>query len=169
MSEQNNLQRGLIVVDLQAAFRPPAWQIAKIENILGNYEIVIATQFLNKVWSLYETELGYTRCQMGAPDSEIVIPLRPKLVFDRFSYGVQSSHIEKLKQFPVKRWDIVGCDTDACVLATCYNMWDNGIRFRVLADYCNSSGGKDVHEAALKIMARNFGKNSISGIENEIS
>ena len=158
MTNPRLTQTGLIVVDLQKAFRPPASMVEGIKTILPNYDVIIATQFLNRKWSLYETEINYTQCHIGSPEAEIVIPLSPKAVFDRFSYGVQPNHLQKLKQYPVQRWDIVGCDTEACVLATCYNLWDGGLKFRVLKDLCHSSGGPDCHEAALKIMARSFGQ-----------
>lgn len=158
MTGGGNHKTGLIVVDLQRAFHPPAELVENIRQILPEYGIVIATQFLNRPKSSYETQLGYTRCQIGSPESEIVIPLKPAAVFDRFSYGLQPLHIERLKQYPVAKWDIVGCDTEACVLATCYNLWDNHIPFRVLKDLCYSSGGEEQQAAAFKIMGRSFGQ-----------
>lgn len=158
MSAGEVFKTGLIVVDLQHAFNPPPHLVEGIRTILPEYGIVVATQFLNKAKSLYETQLNYTSCQIGSRESEIVIPLKPKFVFDRFSYGLQPVHIEQLKSCPVASWDIVGCDTEACVLATCYNLWDNGIRFRVRKELCHSSGGIEQHEAALKIMKRSFGQ-----------
>lgn len=158
MTDSKLTRTGLIVVDLQKAFRPSPDIVQGIAAILDQYDVVVATKFLNRQWSLYETELGYTQCQIGSPESEIVIPLRPKHVFDRFSYGVQAVHIETLKAYPVMCWDIVGCDTEACVLATCYNLWDNNIKFRVLKNLCHSSGGRDYHDAALKVMERSFGQ-----------
>lgn len=155
--QEKRAQTGLIVVDLQHAFSPPAEIVQGIAEILPKYDIVIATQYLNKKWSLFETKLGYTDCQIGSRASEIVIPLRPRAVFDRFSYGLRQEHIAQLKKYPVLSWDIVGCDTEACVLSTCYNLWDNEIQFRVLMDLCHSSGGKKYHEAALTIMGRSFG------------
>lgn len=158
--EKRNLT-GLIVVDLQHAFNPPAHIVEGIAEILPNYDIVIATQYLNRKWSIFETELGYTKCQIGSPESEIVIPLRPRAVFDRFTYGLQQVHIDRLKEFSVPRWDIAGCDTDACILGTCYNLWDNGIRFRVLKHLCASSGGEECHQAGLRIMKRSFGQEDL--------
>lgn len=155
---EKQTQTGLIVVDLQHAFSPPDDVVQGIAEILPQYDVVIATQYLNKKWSMFETELGYTKCQIGSRDAEIVIPLRPRAVFDRFSYGLQQDHIDRLKEFPVLRWDIVGCDTEACVLATCYNLWDNEIKFRVLKHLCHSSGGQECHEAGLTIMRRSLGQ-----------
>lgn len=157
-NKSGSYQTGLIVVDLQRAFNPSPQLVSGIQDILSKYDIIVATQFLNKKWSLFETELNYKECQFGSTESEIVVPLRPKNVFDRYSYGLQPAHIERLREYPVQRWDICGCDTEACVLATCYNLWDNGIKFRVLKELCASSGGEQTHQAALTIMKRSFGQ-----------
>lgn len=151
-------KRGLIVVDLQRAFNPPPDLVSAIQRILPDYDCVIATQYLNHPGSLFETELNYTKCQLGSRESEIVTALNPMAVFDRYSYGLQKPHIDLLKKQAVDRWDIVGCDTDACVLATCLALWDNGIRFHVIKELCHSSGGDAVHNAAMALLARNFGQ-----------
>jgi len=157
-NKSGGYKTGLIVVNLQHARKPPPCLVESIQKISQEYDIVVATQFLNKKLSLFETELGYKESRFGSVESEIILPLRPKNVFDRYSYGLQSTHIERLREYPVQRWDIVGCDTDAGVLATCYNLWDNGIKFRVMKELCHSSGGPEVHNAALTIMKRSFGQ-----------
>src|SRR5690606_19630172 len=129
-------QKGLIVVDLQRAFSPPAEMVEKIRARLPQYDLVVATQFLNRPGSIYETELNYTRCQIGSVESEIVIPLHPQAVFDRFTYGLQAPHIGWLKKQSVARWDVVGCDTEACVMATCCALWDNQIRVSLIEALC---------------------------------
>lgn len=132
--------------------------VEKIKNIRDGYDVVIATQFINPLWGRFEKILGYKECRLGSPESDIVIPLSPQKVFDRFSYGLQRPHVEALKEYPVRSWDIVGCDTEACVLATCYALWDANIDFRVLKELCYSSGGEALHRAALDIMKRSFGQ-----------
>ena len=52
---------------------------------------------------------------------------------------------------------IVGFDTDACVLATCFSLWDKQITIRILANGCYSSGGETMHQSGLCIMQRQFG------------
>ena len=54
--------------------------------------------------------------------------------------------------------DIIGADTDACVLSACFHLFDIGCNMRILTDYLWSSGGEEMHEAGLKIMRRQFGK-----------
>lgn len=149
---------GLIVINLQRAFLPPPEMVEGIQAILDNYDVVVATQFLNRPHSMFESELKYARCQVGSPESEIVIPLKPKSVFDHFTYGLQPAHIERIKEYNVPVWHIAGCDTEAGVLKACFDLWDQGIRFRVLKELCHSSGGAGQHEAGLKVMRRSFGQ-----------
>ena len=54
--------------------------------------------------------------------------------------------------------DIIGFDTDACVLSTCFDLFNHNVNFRILSEYCYSSGGKNAHRAGLAIMKRQFGK-----------
>ncbi len=61
---------------------------------------------------------------------------------------------------------ICGVDTDACVMAAVFALWDAEIRPFVLAEYCASSGGSQFHRAALDLMLRQFGTGSvIQGID----
>ena len=56
------------------------------------------------------------------------------------------------------RVDVLGLDTDACVLATCFDLFTRGCNMRILVNGCWSSGGAEMHEAGLKVMKRQFGK-----------
>lgn len=147
-----NKPTGLILVDLQHAFHPDAAVVARIEQALSQYDFIVALRHINYPQSLFETELNFTRCYEGQPDAEIVIPLPGALVFDHASYGMETGQIEKLKAFEIDRWDIGGVDTHGCVLATCFNLFDHQVKFRVIKEYCHSSKGKDVQDAAFNIM-----------------
>lgn len=54
--------------------------------------------------------------------------------------------------------DVIGFDTDACVLSACFDLFNLGVDFRILVNGCWSSGGRGMHNAALKIMDRQFGR-----------
>ena len=54
--------------------------------------------------------------------------------------------------------DVIGFDTDACVLATCFDLFNIGCNLRILINGCWSSGGAEMHEAGLKVMRRQFNK-----------
>jgi hypothetical protein len=58
---------------------------------------------------------------------------------------------------PVIRYQLIGCDADACLLASGFYLWDKGVEFEILSDYIYSNA-KDVDiEQTMKIMRRNFG------------
>lgn len=54
--------------------------------------------------------------------------------------------------------DVIGFDTDACVLSACFDLFNLGVNLHILIDGCWSSGGKKMHEAGLMIMKRQFRK-----------
>lgn len=149
--------KGLIVVDLQNAFQPAQKVVDGIHNILGEYDVIIAMRFINMPGSLFESEIDFRRCYKDCPDAEFVIDLKATQIFDHVSYGLVPDQVEKIKAYGIERWDICGCDTHACVLSTCFSLFDVGIKINVLGDLCTSSDGDKMHRNALKIMERCFG------------
>ena len=54
--------------------------------------------------------------------------------------------------------DIVGCCSEACVLAICFQLWDLGIKFRVLSKYIfTSSKNSKISDSVLEVLKSNFG------------
>lgn len=54
--------------------------------------------------------------------------------------------------------DVLGFDTDACVLAACFELFDLKCNFRILSDLRWSSGGEAMHTCGLSVMSRQFGR-----------
>lgn len=54
--------------------------------------------------------------------------------------------------------DVIGLDTDACVLAHCFDLFDLDLHFRVIMDGVYSSGGEELHQAGLLCMKRQFNR-----------
>lgn len=89
---------------------------------------------------------------------KIVIPLTGAVIFDHHSYGILPGQVEKLRAYDVARWDVGGVDTHGCVLATCFNLFDNSIPFQVVKEFCASSKGAEIEKATFKIMELCFGQ-----------
>lgn len=62
------------------------------------------------------------------------------------------SLIEKLKNKDIREIHIVGYDTNDCVLATAYESFDEGFFTYVIEECADSSEGKIIHEAGLKVL-----------------
>lgn len=146
----------LLVVDLQQEFKlePYYSQIIQfIKNNKQNYDKVVATRFLNTENSPFVQKLGY---EDAMKRSKMEFPY--DILFSKHTYECGNGFYKHIKQDDI---DIVGCDTDACILAMCFEMFRYNMNFRLLADYCYSSGGDDYHNMALDIIYRNFGADSI--------
>lgn len=77
---------------------------------------------------------------------------------DRMFAHAGYSAIEKMPIPEHTAVDVIGLDTDACVLAHCFDLFDKDIPFRVLVDGVYSSGGEEMHQAGLACMRRQFNK-----------
>lgn len=69
--------------------------------------------------------------------------------------------IDELVTNNIKQIDLMGVDTDQCVLATALALFDIGITPRVIIDRCASTGGPDAHDAGLAVMRRALGDHNI--------
>lgn len=132
-----------------------------IEN--SDFSAIVFSQFINTANSNFVKQLNYTGCTKP-PYTDIVIDLKPWVkkdnIFSKCSFSVFTNpNFEKyLREKKIEELTIVGLDTDYCVLADCFNAFDQGYKITVIANCCASStNGPDGHVAALKIIANNFG------------
>lgn len=134
-----NKRRFLLLVDLQKTFRPPKALLKRVSQALPHYETVFFTQFFIKKGSLFDQK-GFQKGRPGA--SETALALRPPKsarVLKKYTYGLAPEHIRVLKKAGVKHIDVGGVDTDACVLACLFSLWDNEISFTVRGDLSHST------------------------------
>ncbi len=156
--------KALIVVDLQREF--VGYNHDFVEKIIGLAKTwptqdVFWMVYQNAHDSLFIRHLGWDEC-IHSPESSLIRAkgLEQHNIVEHHSY---SFPLETIIQWQGKYKDVVlcGADTDACLLATAFNLWDYKIRPIILADYCLSSDGDEFHLPALKIMKRQFGEKSV--------
>ncbi len=153
----------LLIIDMQVGFLSGMGDfIKRVESLVAQYpaEKIFWLKFRNEPESLYHKYLDW-KDVLVAPQTELVSQFNPpaERVFDHYTYAPSDEVLEQLKG--CKEVAIAGVDTDACVFATAFALWDHGIRPLILTDYCSSSGGLYLHKAALDIMRRQFGVGSI--------
>ena len=146
------LNKALLVVDVQKEFTHDPAYIKQIKALILDhpYYEVIGTYFKNQKDSTFVKRLMYFDC-MYATKSLIACD---KLV-ETCSYGLPIETIEYLKQF--SEVNVIGMDSDASIMAICYQLFDADINFYVLSTYCRSSGGEIINKSAIEILRRNFG------------
>jgi nicotinamidase-related amidase len=105
--------------------------------------------------------LGWKGCSEGK-DMEIMNELSDSVdtkIILRNTYSLLKSPglKEKLEKHKIDQVDICGFDTDCCVLATTYDLFDSGYKPVVLKQLCFSTSKEKLHGSALKIIKRNCG------------
>ena len=145
----------LLIVDVQAAFDVPAPLQDRLRKYAQRFRRCIFTQFVNPRGSLFRTKLKQRCCAPGSSDLRLLIEPRPEdWVMRKPGYGLAAKDIRRIKSARVKRLTVCGVDTDACVLAVMFSLFDAGIDCEVNENLCWSSTG--LHREALRIMRKQF-------------
>jgi len=162
------MNKALFVIDVQKFFENKKTKsiARKINNYIrknkNKYSLIIFTVFKNdsksSLWRIFK----WKGCNKGK-EIEIINELSDlvdssKIIF-RNTYSLLKAPKlkEKLKKNKIKQIDICGFDTDACVLATTYDLFDSGYKPVILKNLCFSTSKEKLHEPTLKIIERNCG------------
>lgn len=143
----------LLIIDLQQGFNPTEKMIDNFLHKSKDYQTIVATQFINGN-KLFQRVLKHPIFS----SQELVFADLPKKVkvFKKTGYGLPHSLIRYLKNKKITHVDIGGLETDACVLAAMFNLWDAGIQPRLLKNLTTTRNVK-LKKSALLISKRNFG------------
>lgn len=107
--------------------------------------------------SPYIQNLGYTENSAYDRGHALVTKFKDAKIFTRYDkYSCVEDGLVRLLHGNTMTY-IAGWESDACVLGTCFDLFDKGVPFRIVTD-CIASERQNAHEAALVIMNRNFGK-----------
>jgi nicotinamidase-related amidase len=159
----------LLVVDVQKCFlnaftaHVPGRIRALIER--RGYDHVWFTRFVNPEDGPYREILGWHGAT-ASPDTDLAPELAPWAVADHVFTklgltGLPDALRTLLQQHEPERVDLVGIDTDMCVLKMAMDLFDMAIRPVVLIDCCASTAGLQTHLAGLAVLARNIGANQL--------
>lgn len=148
----------LLVVDLQKEFVKDGKGQKIYQQCLdyiaenkSNYNIIIAAIYENNIVDNPNMDrlLNWNECQSVLP-----IEFIATAAYTHSGYSIKE--YPKLSKLDVV--DIIGFDTDACVLSAAFDIFNIGCNMRILSDLCWSSGGAKMHKAGLMVMQRQFGK-----------
>lgn len=156
-------KRVLLVIDYQRVFRTKNTEgtVGSIENLVKKvkWDGIIQTLWFNsqEEGSLYRKNLDYTEGSPSSRDAGLVKRFFGSKMFPRYDkYSCFDENISRELPADTVVY-IAGWETDACVLGTCFDLFDHRVDFRVVTD-CVASDNVEAHEAALTIIKRNFGE-----------
>lgn len=162
------MNKALIVVDVQKFFLTNETRsiVEKIRDYLSkhssDYQNVYFTVFKNNpsapLWQLSE----WKDCTVS-PDTDICDEIKQftntnNLFYKNIFSAAKVPEIrEGLRQNKISEVDLCGFDTDCCVLATAYDLFDQRIKPVVLENLTWSTSKEKLHAPALKMLLRNIG------------
>lgn len=165
----------LMIIDMQKGFinENNQFLVDNINNLIksNKFDKIIATKFINNGEN-YKKLLNWDEMKTS-PQTDIVIDL-PKnaIIINKSSYGLplEFLHLDekgriKFNDFFLSPKDeiyLVGTDSDACVLAVAFQLFDDGFAPKFIIDSIGSSSKRSISSCEFKtILERNFGKKSI--------
>lgn len=157
----------LVLIDPQRGFFEPAVPenlAIRLRGLLSRklFRAVIATKFVSEPRSPFQRFMGWNGLHGAEEDiCEEIVPWLDVIVAKSGFNGATTSVLRVLRELNGGRRPqhvyLAGTDTEACVLATSMGFFEKNIRPVVLADYCASSGGVNVHKAGLLCLERAIG------------
>lgn len=158
----------LLVVDVQDGYinevtkKVPKEIEKHIKNF--NYDLVIATRFINKADSLHKSELNMQDMTMLSPHAKLVenIGSLADIVIMKSTYTSLTVDVAKLlEKNKVEEVYIAGFNTDTSIMATALELFDKGIKPKILSNLCGSVNGTEVNDSALQILKGALGEDNI--------
>ena len=162
------MKKALFVIDVQKFFENKKTKViakkigSHIDKNKMDYSLIVFAIFKNNAESPLWKIFGWKGCSEGK-DVEIMDELfnlynKSEIIFRNTYSLLKAPGIkQKLEKFNIEQIDICGFDTDACILATTYDLFDYGYKSVILKELCYSTSKEKLHDFALKIIKRNCG------------
>lgn len=136
---------------------------ARVEAVQSQYASVFVFRFVNLPGSPHREILKWDRFGPESEDTDLAFTPAPTAeVFFKGSYSCLSEDVvSRLCQLRVSEVHLCGMDTNACVLKTAVDLFEQGFQPIVLSAACASHSGKEYHEAGLKLLAKFIGPDQV--------
>ena len=162
--------KNIMIIDMQKGFvnNNNYHIVEKIFNYIESekFDNIFCTRCINNPNSPFVKFLNY-EAMCTEDEQRLVIDIKKeKTVITKTGYGIGNKAIEELKEKNITEIELCGTDTDACVLAIAFELFDNGIKPIILQNLCaSSSSNMEMHNMAIRIIERQFGKNNIKTVQ----
>lgn len=145
-------QVGLLVVDLQHGFDVPAEIASRIARERELFSVVAFTRYRGPSGGPSGRPCRYALDPHRGP-GELLLDPGQAPVLDKCGYGLNGDHVRALASMATI-WHVAGVESEACVLACCFSLWDAGLQPVLRGDLTH--GGAE-HFHAIRIAQRQFG------------
>lgn len=159
------MSKMLLVIDMQKEFinDNTKFLAAKIEKLINEnkYENIVFTKFTNNNKSIFYKRLKYSGC-ISNTGQQIVLSTSDKKIIEKPGYSALTEECKRyIEKNNIDEIYLCGIDTEACILKTALDMFENEYNVYILEEYCACTYGKERHNNAIRILERNIGKEYI--------
>lgn len=122
------MRQVLLIVDIQSTFSPPEWLVDGVRAFSANIPTVASVELHDEQVTPFDRQLGW---HPAAEDESLI---EADKVFVKHGYGQSAQAIEYIKQLGVERVLVCGMQTETCVLAAGFALFDAGLNPTLVTD-----------------------------------
>lgn len=141
----------LLVVDVQACFSPPAWLVDGIHALTPHIPTIASIELHDETVTPFQRQLGWT------PATEDQSLVHTERVFVKHGYAQTPATLDYLKSQDVDRVLVCGIQTDTCVLAAGFALFDAGLAPTLVSDLTVGSSLDRSGQLGITLWKHHFG------------
>lgn len=142
----------LLIVDVQHTFSPPEWLITGIQKLVNFMPSVATIEVHDESRTPFWSQLGW--CP-AASDKSLV---KADKVFVKYGYSPSNEILDYLNQWDPHRVLVCGMQTDTCVLAAGFALFDAGLRPTLVTDLTVGSSLDRSGQLGVRLWKHHFGQ-----------
>ena len=155
----------LLIIDLQESFINECTKLLpqKIEKLLisNKFDYIVFTKFINDDNSNFYRILNYKGC-MTEKDRNIVIDTKNYKIIEKRVYTAYNDELKLyIDSNNFETIYLCGIDTDACVLKTALDLFENNLDVKVIEDCSMSHSGIEYHNSAINMLRKLIGNQNV--------
>ena len=122
------MRQVLLIVDIQSTFSPPEWLVDRARWLSARLPTIASVELHDEQVTPFQRQLGWH----PAAEDECLVEV--DRVFVKHGYGQTAETLEYIKQLGVERVLVCGMQTETCVLAAGFALFDAGLSPTLVTD-----------------------------------
>ncbi len=144
------MRQALLIIDVQPGFDPPQWLVEGIGRLIGTMPSVATVERHAETVTPFRRQLGWA----PAPDDDSLIAADQ--VHVKHGYGPSPETLAYLKGVKPERVLVCGIQTDTCVLAAGFALFDAGLMPTLISDLTVGSSLDRSGELGIRLWRHHF-------------
>lgn len=146
------MRQVLLIIDVQPSFNPPTWLVDGINTLLGRMPSVATVERHDESVTPFARQLGW---QPAPNDQSLVAADR---IFIKHGYAPTPETVSYLKSLAPQRVLVCGIQTDTCVLAAGFALFDAGLQPTLISDLTVGSSLDRSGQLGVDLWRHHFGQ-----------